>query len=172
MIPPGNGAIRDPRRVHFSSGLSGLRQWQVTLSAMPAPAHSLETTFESLDAMGREITVAWSVFMNGRCLVASPASMSGDHAVYALFMKLDDVKYGLFMRIDTHKTQVVAELRVTPPIQDSRALAGKGVITSDLEQNCSRPQAARQPPLRRGLSARVLSNRARKDSPSSSSRRG
>jgi hypothetical protein len=105
-----NGAIRDPRRVHFSSGLSGVRQLQFTLSAMPAPAHSLETTFEGLDALRRELTVAWSVFMNWRCRVASTASMSGDHAVYALFMKMDDVKYGFFMRLGTHKTKVVAEL--------------------------------------------------------------
>jgi hypothetical protein len=33
-------------------------QPQFTLSAMPTPAHFLETTFESLDALRREITVA------------------------------------------------------------------------------------------------------------------
>jgi hypothetical protein len=48
--------------------------------------------------------------MNWRCRVASTASKPEDHAVYALFMKLDDVKYGFFMRLDTHKTEVVAEL--------------------------------------------------------------
>ena len=69
---------------------------------MPAPAHSLETTFEGLDALRRELTVAWSVFMNWRCRVASTASKPD--------MKLDDVKYGFFMRLDTHKTEVVAEL--------------------------------------------------------------
>jgi hypothetical protein len=81
-----------------------------TPSAIPAPAHSLETIFEGLDALRRELTVAWSVFMNWRCRVVSTASMSGDHAVYALFMKMDDVKYGFFMRLGTHKTKVVAEL--------------------------------------------------------------
>ena len=91
----------------FRGGLSGLRQRQATL---PAPAHSLEMTFESLDALRREITVVWSVFMNWRCRVASTASKPEDHAVYALFMKLDDVKYGFFMRLDTHKTEAVAEL--------------------------------------------------------------
>src|ERR1700731_2773009 len=76
MIPPGtrpwgrecnqNGAIRDPRRVHFSSGLSRLRQRQVTLSAMPAPAHSLETTFERL------------IFLIGVALTHTFGRMVGD----------------------------------------------------------------------------------------------
>jgi hypothetical protein len=48
--------------------------------------------------------------MNWRCRVASTASKPEDHAVYALFTKLDDVKYGFFMRLDTHKTEAVAEL--------------------------------------------------------------
>jgi hypothetical protein len=117
VIPPGtrpwgrecnqNGAIRDPRKVHFSRRL---------LRTPPAAGYAartrsfLETTFESLDSLRREITVAWSVFMNWRCRVASTASKPEDRAVYALFMKLDDVKYGFFMRLDTHKTEVVAEL--------------------------------------------------------------
>src|SRR3984893_13491640 len=76
MIPPGtrpwgrecnqNGAIRDPRRVHFSSGLSRLRQRQGTLSAMPAPAHSLETTFERL------------IFLIGVALTHTFGRMVGD----------------------------------------------------------------------------------------------
>jgi hypothetical protein len=37
-------------------------------------------------------------------------SLSGGHAVYALFMKMDDVKYGFFMRLDTHGMGVVAEV--------------------------------------------------------------
>jgi hypothetical protein len=77
---------------------------------MPAPAHSLETTFEGLDALRREITVAWPVFTNWRCRVASTGVNVGDHGVYAPFMKMDDVKYGFFMRLGTHKTEVVAEL--------------------------------------------------------------
>jgi hypothetical protein len=48
--------------------------------------------------------------MNWRCRLASTASKPEDRAVYAPFMKLDDVKYGFFMRLDTHKTEVVAEL--------------------------------------------------------------
>jgi hypothetical protein len=46
----------------------------------------------------------------GDAVLLPLASMSGDHGVYALFMKMDDVKYGFFMRLGTHKTEVVAEL--------------------------------------------------------------
>jgi hypothetical protein len=65
----------------------------------------------------------------------------------------------------------IAEVGVTPPTEDSRAFfGGAGSQHHDVEQNCRGTQAARRPPLRRGLSAWVLSHRARKDNPSSSSR--
>jgi hypothetical protein len=74
------------------------------------------------------------------------------------------VKYGFFMRLDTHGTGVVAGVCVTPPIKDTRAFLGEeGSQHHDLEQNCRGTQAARQSPIRRGLSAWVLSHRARKD---------
>jgi hypothetical protein len=64
-----------------------------------------------------------------RALGHSTASMSGDHGVYALFMKMDGVKYGFSVRLGTHKTSCELRLR-----SKTRVLYSAGY----LEQYCRR----------------------------------